>query len=86
MLNDVFSALFFFDYSLTSREVEYIWKRKFSTPTVLFYLVRYLGLFTTIFSVMEVTGWTGRSAKVHVACHRLQLENDCQILTHTFSC
>ncbi|EIW55134.1 uncharacterized protein TRAVEDRAFT_130387, partial [Trametes versicolor FP-101664 SS1] len=51
------TALFCFDYSVTlSREVEYIWKREFSTPTLLFYLVRYMGLITAVFAVMEVTG------------------------------
>lgn len=59
------SALFSFDYSLTfTREVERIWKHGFSTPAVLFYLVRYPALMSVLFVILEETSWAGISDRV----------------------
>ncbi|KAI9065336.1 hypothetical protein FKP32DRAFT_1568312, partial [Trametes sanguinea] len=58
-------ALFCFDYILTfSREVQRIWKLRFTTSAMLFYCVRYSALFNTIFVVLEQTQWNGISDMV----------------------
>lgn len=65
MLNDVFSALFCFDYSLTfTREVERIWKHEFSTPVILFYIIRYSAMISALLVILDLTGWRGVSDKV----------------------
>ncbi|OJT14308.1 hypothetical protein TRAPUB_9169 [Trametes pubescens] len=52
------------DYMRTfTREVEHVWKRELSTSAALFYLVRYPGLISTLFVVLEETGWAGISDK-----------------------
>ncbi|KAH9942060.1 hypothetical protein B0H21DRAFT_528134 [Amylocystis lapponica] len=41
------------DYTLTfSREVEYFWKAKLTPVALLFYVLRYAGLFNTIFVML----------------------------------
>ncbi|OSC97814.1 hypothetical protein PYCCODRAFT_1376413, partial [Trametes coccinea BRFM310] len=55
-------ALFCYDYCLTAgREVQLVWRRGFSTSTVLFFGVRYPAVFSTIFVVMDMTSWKGMS-------------------------
>ncbi|CDO70386.1 hypothetical protein BN946_scf184999.g26 [Trametes cinnabarina] len=56
------TALFCFNYILTfTREVQRIWKLRFTTSAILFYCVRYSALFNTIFIVLEQTRWNGIS-------------------------
>ncbi|OJT14306.1 hypothetical protein TRAPUB_9167 [Trametes pubescens] len=58
------SALACFDYTLTfTREVERIWKREFSTPVILFYLVRYPAMVSALLLILNMTGWQGISDK-----------------------
>lgn len=67
-LSDAFIALACFDYSLTfTREVERIWKHEFSTPVVLFYLVRYPAMISALNVFLNLMGWRGISDKVRVA-------------------
>lgn len=67
-LTDVSLALVCLDYSLTfTREVERIWKYEFSTPVVLFYLVRYPAMISAFNVFLNLTGWRGISDKVRVA-------------------
>ncbi|KAH9942050.1 hypothetical protein B0H21DRAFT_751393, partial [Amylocystis lapponica] len=57
------AVLFCYDYCLTfDREVEYFWKAKLSPIALLFYVMRYTGLFTIIFVMLESSiKWTARS-------------------------
>ncbi|KAL1949134.1 hypothetical protein VTO73DRAFT_10940 [Trametes versicolor] len=73
------AALACFDYCLTfTREVERIWKHEFSTPVVLFYLVRYPAMISALNIFLNLTGWRGISDKV-----RLHLTTTlCSILIH----
>ncbi|EMD35689.1 hypothetical protein CERSUDRAFT_75233 [Gelatoporia subvermispora B] len=59
-----FSATTFYcyDYFLTlDDEVEYIWQKKFSFPTFIFYVVRYLALLDTLFVIAEAYPWPGQT-------------------------
>lgn len=72
----ILSALFWFDYSLTfPREVERIWKRGFSTPVILFYLVRYTAMMSALIIILDLAGWRGRSDSVRVVFFYLHVEN-----------
>ncbi|KAL7277288.1 hypothetical protein ACG7TL_009144 [Trametes sanguinea] len=46
---------------IQEREVQLVWRRGFSTSTVLFFGVRYPAVFSTIFVVMDMTSWKGMS-------------------------
>ncbi|EIW55133.1 uncharacterized protein TRAVEDRAFT_22899 [Trametes versicolor FP-101664 SS1] len=46
------------------REVERIWKRGFSTPVILFYLVRYTAMMSALIIILDLAGWRGRSDSV----------------------
>lgn len=75
-LSDTFIALACFDYCLTfTREVERIWKHEFSTPVVLFYLVRYPAMISALNIFLNLTGWRGISDKVRVAFCCVHVEN-----------
>ncbi|OCH89279.1 hypothetical protein OBBRIDRAFT_732908 [Obba rivulosa] len=51
---EFFSALYWYDLCLTfSEEVQDIWKAKFAFPTFLFYVLRYLPLLDTAFTIAE---------------------------------
>lgn len=81
-LSDVISALFSFDYSLTfTREVERIWKRGFSTPAVLFYLVRYPALISVIFVILEETSWAGISDQARAVFDHPHVEHACRLIS-----
>ncbi|KAI9067876.1 hypothetical protein FKP32DRAFT_1562917 [Trametes sanguinea] len=56
------TALFCYDYCLTfGREVQLVWRRRFSTSSVLFFGARYPAVFSTIFVIMDMTSWKGMS-------------------------
>ena len=52
------AALFFYDYILTfSREVKYIWQRRFSGVTALFLLNRYVIMLSRTASFIQLQSW-----------------------------
>lgn len=54
-----------YDFLLTfGREVEHIWRQKFSGATVLFILMRYAHFFDAIVVMLEIFPWAGQSVKV----------------------
>lgn len=53
-----FAAFVVYDYLLTSgREIRYIWRRGFSGPAILFYVMRYSALANAIFVVIDLKPW-----------------------------
>lgn len=56
------SAILFYDYFLTlPQEVQCIWGRKLSAPTVLFYVNRYGTLISRVFLIGQAITWQGVS-------------------------
>lgn len=54
-----------YDYLLTSgREVQYIWRRGFSGPALLFYTLRYATLCNVLFAVTDLKPWANMSDHV----------------------
>ncbi|KAH9942061.1 hypothetical protein B0H21DRAFT_696489, partial [Amylocystis lapponica] len=66
--------LFCYDYCLTfDREVEYFWKARLTPTALLFFVMRYIGLFNTIFVLLESNiTWPARSNLVSTTSHILQ--------------
>ncbi|GBE83934.1 hypothetical protein SCP_0509930 [Sparassis crispa] len=51
-------CLLWYDYLLTfSEEVQYIWKSRLSVSSVLFYVIRYSALLSSICEVLATQGW-----------------------------
>ncbi|EIW55106.1 uncharacterized protein TRAVEDRAFT_51232 [Trametes versicolor FP-101664 SS1] len=57
------AVLVFYDYALTfDQEVRIIWRAaRFSSPALLFYVVRYAAFFSSILIVLDVTEWPGQN-------------------------
>ncbi|EIW55107.1 uncharacterized protein TRAVEDRAFT_131395, partial [Trametes versicolor FP-101664 SS1] len=54
--------LVFYDYALTfDQEVRNIWRIRFSSSALLFYVARYAALFTSIWIVLNGTVWSGQN-------------------------
>ncbi|KAL1943788.1 hypothetical protein VTO73DRAFT_3606 [Trametes versicolor] len=59
------TAFVCYDYLLTSgREVQYIWRRGFSGPALLFYTLRYATLCNVFFAVTDIKPWANMSDHV----------------------
>ncbi|KAL1949115.1 hypothetical protein VTO73DRAFT_10921 [Trametes versicolor] len=55
-------TLVFYDYALTfDQEVRNIWRIRFSSSALLFYVARYAALFTSIWIVLNGTVWSGQN-------------------------
>ncbi|KAL1949114.1 hypothetical protein VTO73DRAFT_10920 [Trametes versicolor] len=63
------AVLVFYDYALTfDQEVRIIWRAaRFSSPALLFYVVRYAAFFSSILIVLDVTEWAGQNDLVQVS-------------------
>lgn len=71
------TALVFYDYALTfDQEVRIIWRAaRFSSPALLFYVVRYAAFFSSILIVLDVTEWPGQNDLVRPSPSNIYLRS-----------